>query len=654
MIDQRILKLLKTPEEIKAEDLPILEQEIGKYPFIQSIRALYLYGTHRHDLAAYKNLLTATAAYTTDKKILYQFINRETKSENNNVVEEKEIPATNDIVPLSNAVSGNLKSKFESTKSTFPKVKIEEEVVENQLGKEEEEITEHIEEISEQNIESAQEILTDQQLIEEVNVGDFSTREDIEQSFDEENESIPEVVEIVDISMEKSSDEVAIHDLIEVETKDVLEVEETILDEEPLVEKDPIEENKNSNEETIEVDGQFEEKIEEKVPYEISIAEPIISKENSEISEIKKETTQEDNSQLSFYERFDHLPKVEIKSVKEEYISEAPKQNPERHLSEMDRLIAEVEAKMKQKKVNQTEEIKVVEEEVVNADISFAENYDSLNEIKTLPVEPSTTVEDKKEEEVVKEEVSHDVQPEILIHEDKNREWKPLMVENNLPDALITIQKSEPEFIAKIQQPIIEEPKILEEVLEINKAVEQVQETEERPVLNVSFFSNDVKPFEPVQKVDKIVEPIDNKENKLETVVSDTSNVPHFINTWQNWLKVDKKDSVLLEENNDTETVDEPENVEVEKEEIKAKAIETFIENNPKISKLKEETDFVVKEKGENISHLMTETLAGLYVQQKLYTKAIGAYQILKEKYPDKEEYFEEKIKEVKEIRSAK
>ena len=654
MIDQRILKLLKTPEEIKAEDLPILEQEIGKYPFIQSIRALYLYGTHRHDLAAYKNLLTATAAYTTDKKILYQFINRETKSENNNVVEEKEIPATNDIVPLSNAVSGNLKSKFESTKSTFPKVKTEENVVENQLGKEEEEITEHIEEISEQNIESAQEILTDQQLIEEVNVDDFSTREDIDHSFDEENESIPEVVEIVDISVEKSSDEVAIHDLIEVETKDVLEVEETILDEEPLVEKDPIEENKNSNEETIEVDGQFEELIEEKVPYEISIAEPIISKENSEISEIKKETTQEDNSQLSFYERFDHLPKVEIKSVKEEYISEAPKQNPERHLSEMDRLIAEVEAKMKQKKVNQTEEIKVVEEEVVNADISFAENYDSLNEIKAVPLEPSTLVEDKKEEEVIKEEISRDVQPEILIHEDTNREWKPLMVENNLPDALITIQKSEPEITAKIQQPIIEEPKILEEVLEINQAEEQVQETEERPVLNVSFFSNDVKPFEPVQKVDKIVEPIDNKENKLETVVSDTSNVPHFINTWQNWLKVDKKDSVLLEENNDTEHVDEPENVEVEKEEIKAKAIETFIENNPKISKLKEETDFVVKEKGENISHLMTETLAGLYVQQKLYTKAIGAYQILKEKYPDKEEYFEVKIKEVKEIRSAK
>jgi hypothetical protein len=36
---------------------------------------------------------------------------------------------------------------------------------------------------------------------------------------------------------------------------------------------------------------------------------------------------------------------------------------------------------------------------------------------------------------------------------------------------------------------------------------------------------------------------------------------------------------------------------------IKEKAIETFIENNPKISQLKEESSYVVKEKNDDISH---------------------------------------------------
>ena len=72
------------------------------------------------------------------------------------------------------------------------------------------------------------------------------------------------------------------------------------------------------------------------------------------------------------------------------------------------------------------------------------------------------------------------------------------------------------------------------------------------------------------------------------------------------------------------------------------------------ISKLKEESDFVVKEKSDNISHLMTETLAKLYVEQKLYSKAIKAYQILSEKHPEKEAHFAEQINYVKDLRQNK
>lgn len=116
---------------------------------------------------------------------------------------------------------------------------------------------------------------------------------------------------------------------------------------------------------------------------------------------------------------------------------------------------------------------------------------------------------------------------------------------------------------------------------------------------------------------------------------SKNSNVSSFIDTWQNWLKIDR-----------TPVVSE--------QEKKAAIIDKFIENNPKISPIKEDVEFVIKEKSDDISHLMTETLAQLYVEQKLYTKAIKAYQILQEKYPEKTNEFGQKIEEIKKSRTGK
>jgi uncharacterized protein HemY len=48
----------------------------------------------------------------------------------------------------------------------------------------------------------------------------------------------------------------------------------------------------------------------------------------------------------------------------------------------------------------------------------------------------------------------------------------------------------------------------------------------------------------------------------------------------------------------------------------------------------------------------MTETLANLYFEQKLYTKAIKAFEILIKKNPKKKEYFESKIQDIKDFRS--
>lgn len=74
-MNARVLELLKNPKNIQSEDLHLLKEEINSFPYIQNIRALHLYGIHLFDKENYQKELSTTAAYTTDKKILYHLIN---------------------------------------------------------------------------------------------------------------------------------------------------------------------------------------------------------------------------------------------------------------------------------------------------------------------------------------------------------------------------------------------------------------------------------------------------------------------------------------------------------------------------------------------------------------------------------------------------
>ena len=51
---------------------------------------------------------------------------------------------------------------------------------------------------------------------------------------------------------------------------------------------------------------------------------------------------------------------------------------------------------------------------------------------------------------------------------------------------------------------------------------------------------------------------------------------------------------------------------------------------------------------------LMTETLAKVFVKQKKYNKALEAYQILGLKYPEKNSFFADQIKEIKRLKKQK
>lgn len=531
-MNARVLQLIKNPENIQSDDLKLLESEIKSKPYIQNIRALHLFGTHRFNPENYQKILSETAAYTTDKKILYHFINKKSVAETEKISIETQDnqPREENFEQIENVAVNNIKEP------TFVEINGEKNRI---LFKGEENFFD----------------LKDEEKNDEVSL----------------NENQPEeIVEEKDLPAE-----------IVYEEEKIIEIQNT--------ETEIIAENSNAEIQNTEI-----------------VEEPETVDHNEEIS-----------SELSFHGIDNFLPNIEV-PVEKKVENYQPKQAPNRHEEEMKRLIAEVEAKIKAKKQAQTVAEKIEEEELPNFETNFAETQDfNLEKIEDEPAKEAVRTEIEKTSETA-EQPKEIQQGEVPV---QNAAWKPMSFASNTPDGLIKKEES-PTPQSKEKQPEIKSEQLAENQ---EKSIE-----EERPVFNVSFFAANVSKIEEEKAANPEVSKVEEK------VQPQDSNVPQFINTWQNWLKIERK---------------EPE---TSKEEIKEKAIEKFIENEPKISKLKEETSFVVKEKAGDISHLMTETLAKLYVEQRLYTKAIKAYEALQQKHPEKSDYFAEKIKQIKDLRSSK
>ena len=70
-------ELLGQPELLKNEHISELKSIIKEYPYFQSARALYLKGLKNQDSFRYNNELKVTAAYTSDRSVLFDFITSE-------------------------------------------------------------------------------------------------------------------------------------------------------------------------------------------------------------------------------------------------------------------------------------------------------------------------------------------------------------------------------------------------------------------------------------------------------------------------------------------------------------------------------------------------------------------------------------------------
>ena len=631
-METRIIDLIKNPEILRVEDLNLLETEIEKFPYMQSLRAIYLLGVHRFYNENFSKELAKTAAYTTDKRILYNLINKTNENMAAALVASA-FPFKTDLATKTPKIQG---VKTEAIPAPA-EVKIEEKtdlVTETQSV----EISEPVF-VEENKNEEAQAVNNETPSIPDVSPieepqADILSPEKTETEKTELTAAEYIAAEMAKLKAGAATEEPAIAEKEEILVEEVKAeeispieiVEEKEVEVEVEIETEPVEEEvrfsaeelaspdtfnlRKPKETTIDFYNRKQTGFVEETPAQ---KEDFYSAETTSESSTEKE---EKETTIDFYARKQTSFVEESPAQKEDFYSakttsESPAEKEERETTidfyarKQTSFVEETPAQEENiYSSEKTVEEKTTEKEEKETTIDFyARKQTSFVEETPAQKEDfysaKTTSESSAENE--ERETTIDFYASKKANSDAQEEqasYSPVNIYQKQID-------TEKEDTAEVSKTLVQE--------------ENISTTEE------AANSDKPEPKAEIEKVSEVVKPTSN------------SNVTSFISTWKSWLKIDRSEIVTPSE-----------------QDKKAAIIDKFIENNPKISPIKEDVDFIVKEKSNDISHLMTETLAQLYVEQKLYTKAIQAYKILQEKHPEKTEEFEERIEEIKKSRNIK
>lgn len=648
-METRIIDLIKNPETLRVEDLNLLETEIEKFPYMQILRAIYLLGVHRFYNEHFPKELAKTAAYTTDKRILYNLINK-----------------TNENMAAALAASPfPFKTEFTTKTPALQEIKVEETPIHT-----EEEVVENTDLVVEtQSVE----------ISEPVSFVEENTNEE-QQATNIETPSIPEVSPVEEPQYSATSPERSEYEQKKLAIDEYIAAEMaklksgTATEEPSIVEKEEDVEPVKAVETISETEKEEEEEevaVEEVKAEEISPIEAVEEKEvETETEPIATETKEErfsaeelaspstfnlkkpKETTIDFYNRKQTGYAEETSATKEDYYSSAKPVEEENKVKETTvDFYAKKQAEPVEETPAQKEDIYFSEKTAKNEERETTIDFYTQKQTKSVEETPV-----QKEDIYSSEKTAENEERETTIDfytrkQTESVEENPAQKENIYSSESSTENEARGtniDFYAS-KKPVSdtqEEQKSAHSPVDIYQKPIDTEKDEQVEVYKnpVDFYSSQNKPVQEEENV-SATEEIANSEKpkaepeKVTEVVKPTSNsnVTSFISTWKSWLKIDRSEIVTPSE-----------------QDKKAAIIDKFIENNPKISPIKDDVDFIVKEKSNDISHLMTETLAQLYVEQKLYTKAIQAYKILQEKHPERTDEFEERIEEIKKSRNIK
>ncbi|MFH6989062.1 tetratricopeptide repeat protein [Flavobacterium collinsii] len=304
---------------------------------------------------------------------------------------------------------------------------------------------------------------------------------------------------------------------------------------------------------------------------------------------------------------------------------------------------------------------------------------DSIKEAATVTFEKPIKIEEEPAKPFIEQSILDAVKEiaAVTFEEPVKTEEKPVEVVVEQPVSVtpikaapITVEEpiktEQPEANLAIEQPILPPakeptPTFFDEIVE--EEIPQVKINPiEQSILNSIKEATTVVPEQPkaVEELKEVEVPESVKvaEENLEIgqPLDFSVNEKH---SFQEWLQLSRTEPIDRTEETSpeikqaekvTESKIETETIDEEKKK-KAELIDKFIETNPKISPIKQTaiTQTVQSDLNkEDNSYLMTETLARVYLEQKKYTKAIQAYEILILKYPEKISFFADRISDIK------
>lgn len=572
--------LMNKPDAITERQADALGSVLNEFPYFQSARALRLKGLYNQNSFKYNYALKVTAAHTSDRSVLFDFITSEVFTSVQNDFYEQKLRDLLEITVFDSEIISP-----EQIRKALQKNDPEEQPVPDN-----------------KETQSVSKVSTEQSL----KIEDFVKPEEpikIEESLKTEEplvaaevKNIPEIDPSIFLAIKEA---------------------QTVTFEKPAIEEKPI---------TIpEIDPSIFMAIKE--AQSVTYEKPVIEEEKKIESIITSETIENVTSETT-----ESLEEIDIPSFTESEKTE----EPEIEKPKIDRIENSILSSIKVSETpNVSESTKEIEEEtkfdriensilssIKEAEATISEEPAIIEEVKVIPVieQPiSSTIEDEEE----------GVIEEMIIPEPKF---------NTIERSILSSIKEAETVIPKIE---VKEEIIEETVEEIT--AEQLQE-----------------------EIEEIVEetPKEFEEERTESVKTAAEHLEigkpldfslREKHSFQEWLQlsrtepIDRSNDLSPEEKAAKEAAERAQ--QEEERQKKASIIDKFIENNPKISPIKPGNSapiVQIESAPEDNSYLMTETLARVYLEQKKYTKAIQAYEILILKYPEKITFFADRISDIK------